>query len=640
MPAVVLALGIACSELHGATIEQLTRRPDVEEIKISPDGRYLAVLSVRDEKRILVFFEREGLKVLSGFKMPGRMHVGNYYWVSEKRVVGEVLEVPDNEEAPGYYGELFATNVDGTQAEMLFGFRSAEQQTGTLVRKKDSDRAWAQIIDVLPEDPRHILISTTPWTESRGSPPRVVRLDVNRGLERKIAVPADRSGSTFYTDRTGEVRVITNRDAGNTLHVRALPPGGEWLDLASHGRVFEVLAITDDGTGVYALDDPDDDRAGLYRLALDGSGYELVYGHKRMDITSAVLSTDERSVYALRVDDGYPSYLIFSGAHEEAKVFRDLLTTFAGKLVSIRSRTRDGRYWIVRLATDTDPGTFYLFDRHRNEVAQLYRERQDVNPAELSPTRPVEFESFDGERVQGYFTPAVSDSQTVAPLVVLVHGGPLARDYWGYDPEVQVLATRGFSVLQINYRGSTGYGRRFEKLGRRHWGDHVQRDILAGTRWAISQQLAPKGKVCIMGASFGAYSAVQSAILAPDLYACVIANAGIYDLPLLYRRGDIKDLYFGEAYLQEQIGQDEEELRSFSPVYHVEKLQAPVFLAHGRRDGRAPMAHARRLKQALEEHDVPHVWFLEDREAHGFYRNENQVKYLKAVTDFLHKHLM
>ncbi|MCB1693245.1 MAG: S9 family peptidase, partial [Pseudomonadales bacterium] len=328
-----------------------------------------------------------------------------------------------------------------------------------------------------------------------------------------------------------------------------------------------------------------------------------------------------------------------SRSHPEAAMFRQLLDVFAGSLVLITSATMDGRFWVVRTSTDTNPGIYHLLDREKNEIKTLFLERPDVEPSELAVMKPIQFESFDGAMISGYYTEAKAHGKEPAPLVVLIHGGPGVRDYWGYDGEVQSLATNGFSVLQVNYRGSTGYGSAFEHAGDRHWGDNVERDIMEATRWAIDQGYGRSGHVCVMGASFGAYAAVQSATLEPDMYACVVANAGIYDLSLLYTQGDIEEFYFGESFLEEKIGRDEETLKRFSPVYGVARLKAPIFIAHGAEDERAPLVHAERLRKALDDAHKPYEWFVRKHERHGFYDIANRVEFLEAAIAFMHKHI-
>ncbi len=299
----------------------------------------------------------------------------------------------------------------------------------------------------------------------------------------------------------------------------------------------------------------------------------------------------------MRIDHTYPEYLIFNKQEEEAAIFRSLLATFAGLKVDITSSTKDGSKWIVNVSSDTSPGAYYLFDRNTNKIRFLFSTFNGVDEEHMSAMQPVSIAASDGMTIPGYLTlPKAGPSP--APLVTLVHGGPHGvRDYWGFDREVQMLASQGYAVLQVNYRGSDGYGREFKQAGMKRWGDRIQQDIIEMTQWAMAQPEIDDNKACIMGASFGAYSALQSSILANDLFRCAIANAGIYDLSLLYEEGDVADLYFGEAYLESTIGLEPETLRDFSPVFNVDKLQAPVLIAHGELDRRAPFEHAEDLRK-------------------------------------------
>ena len=192
--------------------------------------------------------------------------------------------------------------------------------------------------------------------------------------------------------------------------------------------------------------------------------------------------------------------------------------------------------------------------------------------------------------------------------------------------------------MQLNYRGSAGYGAEHQIAGRREWGRNIQKDIVSGTRWAIGEGLAPADKVCIGGASFGAYSAVMSGIIEPALYRCIVASAGIYDLELLYKRGDIHAFHGGKNYIRRNIGEDADELRAFSPVHHVDRLAAPVLLAHGKKDRRAPYRHAADLRKALKKHNKPFEPMIERREEHGFYTAKNQVELARRTIEFVKRH--
>lgn len=624
-----------------ATIDQLTRPPTIDRIKISPDGSYLAVRTRVDGERVLQFLERDTLESVGGLSLVGEEEVGDYFWVNDHRVVLEIWRSPREGERPINYGELYAVDADGTHGELVFGYRSGEKQVGSHIPKKDRDLQWAQIIDVLPEDERRVLISTRDWFAGPGSTTHVSTLDTYTGRERGVRVPTGPWGAEFLTDSEGEIRVVDMVVDDRSIGVHTLPRDGDWLEIADskHGNRFDPVAISEDGKWVHALDDPTGNLLGLYKMSLDGSRYELVYEDDRVDVTRALLSTDGRSVYGLRLDDGVTSYVMLSSTSDDARLFKQLLATFPGNAIYIESRSRDARYWIVRTSSDVDEGVLYLFDQSKGQLRVLARLRPEVDADSLQEMRPIEFASFDGVTVHGYYTPARSRRDGPAPVVVLVHDGPSSRTYWHYDARVQTLATNGFAVLQFNYRGSTGYGSEFESLGDRQWGGNVQKDIIAGTRWAIGEGMAEAGRVCIMGSGFGAYSAVQSAVLEPDLFACVVADGGMYDLALLYRQEPINSFYLDDAYLEEKIGRDSDELERDSPVNHAEVLKAPVLLTYDPRNRAVPRQHAFGLRRALDRHGRTYRWF-ERPPDEGAAGAANEAAYLEAAVAFLRQHLM
>lgn len=638
IPLVLLLAGPA----GAATLEQLYERPKITEIKISPTGEYLALRVFGDGKHSILFLDRASHEALGSLQYHGESEVGTFFWANPERVVSHVYELGEGQKAPVNYGELIAGNYDGSNAEAIFGYRAGERRTASIIKKKEVEYAWGSVIDPLPEDKDNILISSQSMSSSSGRPPAAVLLDVYSGRSGKRMHSAKYAGGAFLTDKAGQVRLVSGVDDGLRLYAEALPSGAEeWieLDATKFGSSFDPVAISDDGLSAYILSNADGDKRGLHKISLDGTESKRIYANEAVDITDVKLTPDGRSVYAMRIDKDFPSYLVMSSTHEEATVFKQLLQLFPGKAVTITSDSDDGRFWIVNTSSDVDPGTYYLLDREENSMRPLFRTLPDIDAEDLSPVEAIAFESFDGLNVSGYFTPARNSKADIAPMVVLVHGGPRLRDYWQYDPDVQALATRGFSVLQVNYRGSSGFGSGFLRAGNLHWGDHIQQDIIAATRWAIAEGKAEDGKVCIMGTSFGAYSALQSSILEPGLFACAVGNAGIYDLELMYKEGDIEDYYGGVAYLESAIGRDAEQLRKFSPVYNVAAIENPVFIAHGRADDRAPYEHAQRLMKALDDHDKDYETFIRSGEAHGFYDIENQVEYMEEALKFLEKHL-
>ncbi|XOV81204.1 MAG: alpha/beta hydrolase family protein [Aestuariibacter sp.] len=612
------------------------------EAKISPDGKHLAIVIIKEGKRRLAVVDSSNFQPVGGADFGDKQEVGQFYWVSDERLVIKVLQHQPWDAAPAYYGELFAIDYDGRNGDLIYGYRAGEKQTGSAIKKKEGIRGWADIISLMPDDEDHILISSEPM-DSKGLISTVHRLNVNNGRMSGILATAPSAYTSFYANRQGEVvaAVGLNRDADKRVFLYDDEQNWTELSFDDFGEAFEPLTLNSDGSKLYVLDNLNQDLTGLFSLDLKTGKREHIYTDEKVDITEVQFSSDREDVYALLVDDGYPAYVSFNTSTAEAKLYKELIKTFQGYRISITSRDRERKQWLIYARNDLNAGSFYLFNSESNQFKLLFANFHGVDPNLLSQSIPVSFAATDGATVNGYVTyPAgVPESQSV-PLVVLVHGGPHGvRDYWGFDREVQLLASQGYAVLRVNFRGSGGYGQAFFDAGFGKWGDLIQQDIIDGTKWVIAQGGIDANKVCIMGTSFGAYSAVQASLLAPDLYKCAVANAGIYDLPRMFDEGDIPKLIFGEAFLEKALGMEETKLKQFSPVYNLDKLKAPVLIAHGRQDVRAPFSHAEALKEGLEALDKPYDWFVKDTEAHGFYNQENRAEYFEKVVDFLGQHL-
>ena len=225
-------------------------------------------------------------------------------------------------------------------------------------------------------------------------------------------------------------------------------------------------------------------------------------------------------------------------------------------------------------------------------------------------------------------------------MVLWVHGGPHGpRDRWGFDTDVQVLASRGYAVMQVNYRGSGGYGRGFMAAGYRKWGTTMQDDLTDAVRWVTGQGIVDAERVCIYGASYGGYAALMSPAREPDLYQCTIGYVGVYSLPMMFRWGDIPERPEGRAYLARVLPETEEEQRAQSGGYNVDKITIPVMLIHGEKDQRVPIQQYRFLVDQLEDAGKrPEITVVEKREGHGFYDTDNNVRLYKKVFEFLDRH--
>ena len=322
-----------------------------------------------------------------------------------------------------------------------------------------------------------------------------------------------------------------------------------------------------------------------------------------------------------------------------AKVHKKMTETFMGSDIVITSRTDDHKEMVVLVSSDKNPGDFYLFNNETNAASYLLSKKQWIDPARMSKRTPIEFLARDGKTIYGYLT-LPKDRDGKSPLVTYVHGGPYGpRDHWWYDSTPQMLANNGYAVLQVNYRGSGGYGLDYREAAYQKRSTLIQQDIIDGTKWALSQAEVEDEKVCIMGWSFGGYSALMSPLIEPDLFSCSIAAAGVYDAVAQEEGADYSRVDSVASRAAEVYGSDENLLKKESPLTYIDKLKIPIFIVHGGKDSRVPPEQAYLLKDALEERNMPYEWMFKSSEGHGFSNENNREEFFQRSLNFLKQHL-
>ena len=643
--AIFVLLSSAAYAAPQVTIKDLAADNTYFSTKLSPDGKHLAVGLISNGKRRLGIFDTKTFKVVGGADFNGIEEVGEFNWVNNKRLIIKVLKKEVWEEEAQFYGELYAVDLNGKRGSMIYGYRAGlSETTHTNLRKKESIRGWAEILNQLEGDDKNVLISSTQQSKSGSALATIHKLGIKTGKLGKMIARSPIPYAEFVTDKQGNLKLAigTNKEGQRRVYKHLGKNKWEELDYNSFGSSFHPITINKAGNKLFILDDYGQDKTGLFSLNLDTGERKHIYTEEGVDITDVASTSDGNSAYAIRTDANYPTYIMFNQEdNEEAALFKELLGVFPGYEVNITSRSKDKNLWVISTSNDISANTYYLYNKKENKLSLLFSNMSHLNKEALSESIPIQFDSSDGLKVSGYITYPVSVDKTQnVPLVVLVHGGPHnIRDYWSFDPDVQLLASRGYAVLRVNFRGSGGYGRKFAFAGYKHWGDTVQQDIIDGTKYVISQGGIDGDRVCIMGGSFGGYSAVQSATMEPDLFKCVVANAGVYDLEMMFTEGDITDRLWGQSYLKAAIGTDIEKIKAFSPVNNVAKLKAPLLIAHGKKDRRVPIEQANALRDALDEHNKPYEWFVKKAETHGFYDEGNRAEYYERVVKFLDQHL-
>lgn len=623
-------------------IQNFSKASEFTGVKISPTGKYLAVITQPEGKNALMILDTDTFKVLHAIHFPGNAQVGNYYWVNEERIVLAKEYLKGWKDHPEYHGELFGVNADGSQGEYLVGYQG-ERQTGTRIKKATPVLGTSYVLDPLVENKRKMLVLTIPWTAANEPHTIVYEVDVYRGSRKMITRSPSRMAS-FLTDHEGNVRVSASTDDYINPKIYIRPKsGGEWEEL-------NLKDISYSDVGLHAFDSTDEsayvtasvngEAKGLYKLNLKTKQFDLI--HKEKSVSPKQVWVDEvsKELFAVEHELGYPTYSFVGNNSKKSQQLKALLKVLEGQQVQLVSSTVNGDKSVIFASSDTNPGSYYLFDAKTNNLGFLFSSRSWIKPSQMAITKPINFTARDGLAIYGYLTIPNNAEEKNLPLVVMPHGGPHGpRDWWGYDSTAQLLASRGIAVLKVNFRGSGGFGRNFERAGHRKWGREIQYDIIDGVKYLISNGTVDKSNICIMGASFGGYSALQSAILEPDMFQCAIGVVGVYDLPLMFDEGDVSERDSGQRFLEVVLGEDEEELKRFSPSYNVEKLKAPVLIVHGGEDKRAPIEQAESLISALKKENHPYIYELLDDEGHGFYKEEHRTLYYKKVLAFLNDHL-
>ena len=615
------------------------KRAEANEMQISPTGKYLALtVPSEDGSTVLFVVDRISMKMSASVRGGTNSVIDLFWWVNDTRLVASVAEKLGGVDKPQPNGELYAIDADGSGSMQLFGYRGA-QQTGSRIKRGAEKRlAGADVIGLLPGDRKNILILTYDWLNSKSAPPSVEKLDVYSGKTTRLGV-GPKSGSNFVADHRGQVRVAfaPDEELNTQLYVRA-DNDGDWKlynDPKTSQVVMLPLMFARDNQHLYVTVTQPQKPDALYLLDLQSGTKELLYAGGA-DPGRLLLTPDGQDAYGVLTHDGKTGVHVFDAKSADGRRALSLQKAFPGQAAVFLNFADDGKSGLVYVFSDRNPGDFFLFDTEKMSADYIYSARKWIDPEQMAAMQPISLKARDGVELHGYLTlPPGSDGKNL-PLVVNPHGGPHGvRDYWGFNPEVQLLASRGYAVLQLNFRGSGGYGLDFLQAGYRQWGLSMQDDLTDATLWAVKQGYADPKRMCIYGASYGGYAAIEGVVREPELYRCAIGYVGVYDLPLMYKDGDIPKSLFGKQYLRNVLGSDSAELQKRSPVGGVDRIQAALMLVAGGRDERVPISQAKSLRKALDDRDYPYEWMLKDSEGHGFYVTENKVELYTNMLEFL-----
>ncbi|PCK07693.1 MAG: hypothetical protein COA42_13040 [Alteromonadaceae bacterium] len=626
-------------------VESFAKPNEYYDMVLSPTGKYLAVSRAADEgKSLVAILDTKELKLISHVPATSKNSPILPLWINDERFIVRFTEESSLYEQEFLTGEITSVNANGKRDK-----RIVQRQifvSNAPIKRLNGLHGNASVVHVLPKQKNHMMIRFIAFgrTKDRNILPELYRINITNGKVKLIA-KAPSHLADFILSESGEPLFSIGHDkkalkVENELVVHEYKDK-KWHQLSVGGLEagsFSVVANTKNPDEVVVSASFNDKADRLYRYNLRTGKRKLIFAHPDVNYRDLDIDPVTNRLLAVHFDAGHPDIHLIEPDHPKARWYPSLFSFFEGRKVKITSATSDYSQLVVHVTGADEPGQFHLFNTKTKKMRYLFNAASWIKSEELAKTEPYTFQSRDDLKIHGYLTKP-KNTKGPHPMVVLPHGGPRFRDWWEYDSEVQFLASRGYAVLQVNFRGSYGYGYGFQSAGDRKWGAEIQYDIIDATKWAAQKPDIDGDKICIVGASFGGYSALMSPILEPDLYKCAVGVVGVYDLNLMWTTADIGDRRHGRNYLQEAIGKDKAELDNFSPVKRVSELKAPVLLVHGKRDGRVDVKHYYKMKKALEEKNHPHEGWLVRKEGHSFGSEKNRAEYFRKVEAFLGKYI-
>jgi len=526
MKTMIAALGLLAGASATAaelpSVEHFMRHATYSSARISPDGKYLAIGVDRGGQDVLTVLRLSDLSLVKVNVLPDDKSVAGYRWVGDDRLIFTAIRKVGSFAQPFGTGEWYSVNADGSQPRSVIFYGSR----GAAERSKEAGNASFSLLDPLEDDGRNVMMTMRTRRGEESSNTELVMVDTVSGNRRTIA-KAPRENCQIEVDHEKQPRFALcydQQDAQGRYDPRSvlyrLGDDGKWTQIGGGegGKELMVQWVAKDGS-IYGMQDDGKAPAAFGEIDRATGEFRKLFQDPVAEAVEHRAGVTDEKPLAVVTEAGVPRITMIDESHPDAELYASLAAAFPGQVVNFSSATRDGKQVIVSVYSDRNPGELYLYDRGTGKARFLMKSREWVNPEESATMRAFSLKTRDGLTIYGYLTiPKGADPKSL-PLIVNPHGGPMGpRDRWGYNPETQLFASRGYATLQVNFRGSGGYGKAFQDMAYGQWHTGIMNDIIDATRWAIDQGIADPDRVCIYGGSFGGYSALMAPAREPDLF--------------------------------------------------------------------------------------------------------------------------
>ncbi|NLN96169.1 MAG: S9 family peptidase [Bacteroidales bacterium] len=625
LPALAVLMLTGCNQQTVMSAKQIPledffRNPERSGYQISPEGKYYSYMAPY-KNRMNIFVVEIGKNEPLMLTSDTARDIAGYFWANENRI----LYLKDTGGDENF--KLLAVNADGSNPKALTDFEGVR----TL------------IIDDLKDIPNEVIIGLNKRDPTVFDP---YRLDVETG---ELTMLAENPGTIqgWMTDHDGKLRLaIAIEDGVNNSILYRDTENEEFRNILTTNFKESVSPafFSFDNKLLYAISNLGRDKTAVVIFDPNtGKETEMLYENEDYDISNLSYSRKRKVITTASYTSWKRERHFFD--KESKDLFARLSRDLGNYEFGINSATRNEDKFIIRTWSDRSLGAYYLYDKQSDELTKITEVSPWIDENEMAPMLPIQYTSRDGLTIHGYLTLPkgyTMDNAKNLPVVMNPHGGPWARDTWGFNPEIQFMANRGFAVLQVNFRGSTGYGRNFWEISFKQWGQTMQDDVSDGVKWLIDKGIADKNRIAIYGGSYGGYTTLAGLAFTPELYAAGIDYVGVSNLFTFlntippYWKPMLDMLY-------EMVGdpvKDSAMLKKASPVFHADKMTAPLFIAQGANDPRVNIDESDQMVAALKEKGVEVEYMVKDNEGHGFHNEENRFDFYRTMEKFLNQHLM
>lgn len=603
------------SEVRRIATEDFFKDPDKSSFHISPDGQYISYLQASQGKlNLFVQSLTEGsTKQITNYADES---IKNYFWAGDDKL----FYMKEKDSTESY--KMFSATKDGSAINLV--------QTITKAR--------VDIIDQVKKDNQFVLISTNERVDENFD---VYRLNINTG-EKTLLIKNPGSMVDWIADHEGKVRLAIGSDGVNeTIYYRDKEKDDFKIVISNNFKnTLKPLGFTNQKNHIYALSNLNRDKLALVDFDCStGKEVKLIFENLNADVADVVYSKATQQL----------SYLTYEISKREIHFLNNNIKQMAEEVrkkvpnqeIKIIDKDHRESRFIVRTYTDKNPGSTYLYTHADKSLVKLSDLNSVIKPDEMCEMQAITYKSSDGLTIHGYLTLPKGKKAKNLPCVVLPHQGPSTRNIWAYNAEVQFLANRGYAVFQMNYRGSTGYGKAFQTAGFKQWGKKLQDDITDGVKWLIDEDIVDEDRIAIYGFSFGGYAALNQMVYHPELYQCAASYSGFINL-FTYLKGFPAYYKPYQQMLGEMIGDPERDadyLKAASPIFQTEKIQKPLLIAQGVKDPRVNVNETNQFVKELKKNNVSINYILKENESHYFREPKNRLEFYKNLEVFLDKNL-